>query len=522
MNPTQLSRRACLVLLSGGAAAGLLAACGGAAPVSTTASSAAPSSSAAAATSAAASVSATASAPASSASATSQNSTTRVATSAATSSAASKSAAPTSSAAAKPATNGITVTWWSGWGSGGDVQKAFDQVAAAANQAGLGFTTVHTSPSGVAKKLATAIAAGTPPDMEVGNLSYPEFWATGQAMPVDAYLAKSTLVQKADLLDTSWNFGSYKGKTYGVPAGEGFIRWGFVANVDLLQKRGLDPTKLPTTWDDLLDWHKELTVLDPATKAITQLGIDPLDAMGSSMSGGDPFLLGPSFGLGTSYYDEGAAKFNLVNTPLENGLAMLKSFYDASGGYAAIQAFRKTNGTWTGAKAGIVLGTQAMQINGPWTPGQLTHLAPTKRYVYGWPPVSADRKGTTMQSTGGHFASLPKGSPHPDQAFVMAAYLTTEAAERIIFDGTGFIGARKSFLTKIDPKQYPGLDWYLQSPTTAKEMWADPVDPIEGFFADNWGTMRTKVLQGTITPTDALAQLQQLVTTHLAQQLGTS
>jgi hypothetical protein len=46
------------------------------------------------------------------------------------------------------------------------------------------------------------------------------------------------------------------------------------------------------------------------------------------------------------------------------------------------------------------------------------------------------------------------------------------------------------------------------------------VDPIEGLFADNWATTRTKVLQGTLTPKDALGQLQQVVTAHLAQQLG--
>ncbi|HEV7215990.1 MAG TPA: extracellular solute-binding protein, partial [Chloroflexota bacterium] len=141
----------------------------------------------------------------------------------------------------------------------------------------------------MATKLATAIAAGTPPDMEVGNLSYPEFWASGSAMPLDSYLAKGGTVQRADLLDASWKFGSYLGKTYGVPAGEAFVRWGLVANVDLLQKRGLDPTNLPTNWDDLFEWHKDLTIVDPSTKAITQLGLDPVNAMGGSMSGGDPF-----------------------------------------------------------------------------------------------------------------------------------------------------------------------------------------------------------------------------------------
>jgi ABC-type glycerol-3-phosphate transport system substrate-binding protein len=166
------------------------------------------------------------------------------------------------------------------------------------------------------------------------------------------------------------------------------------------------------------------------------------------------------------------------------------------------------------------MGTQAMQINGYWTPGSLTQLAPTKHYVYTWAPVSADRKGKKIQSAGGHFAVLPKGSPHPDQAFAFAEYLTGEASEQIIFDGEGWLGGRKSFLAKVNVKQYPGLDFYTQSTTTADEFWADPVDPIEGFFSDNWQTQYIKVFQGQLTAQDALSQLQQLCTAQLAKQLG--
>lgn len=211
-----------------------------------------------------------------------------------------------------------------------------------------------------------------------------------------------------------------------------------------------------------------------------------------------------------------------MNPQLTDALITIKGFYDAAGGYDAVQTFHKTNGTWTGTKAGIVVGTQAMQNNGYWTPGSLTKVAPTKHYVYTWAPVSADRKGTKMQSAGGHFAVLPKGSPHPDLAFSFAEFLTSEQAEKIIFDGEGFLGARKSFLQKVDTKQYPGIDFYLQSATTAGEQWADPVNPIEGFFSDNWQTQYIKVFQGQLTPQDALSQLQQLCTTQLAKQLGKS
>jgi len=416
----------------------------------------------------------------------------------------------------------VTITWWSGWGTGNALAKVFDQVAAEANKTASGYQVQHEAQSSVAKKLATVIAAGTPPDVEVGNLAYPNFWASGLAIALDSYLAKSSAVKKADLFDASWKFGSYQGKTYGVPAVESFMRWGLVANQDLLAKRNLDPTNLPTNWDDLLEWHKQLTVLDPATKAITQLGLDPLNAMGGSASGGDPFFWGPSFGLGTKYYDEGANQFNVAGPELEEALNTIKRFYDVIGGPAALDTFRKVNGTWSGTKAGIVLGTEALQINGYWTPGDLTKNAQTKKYVYGWPPVSPTRKGTKMQSTGGHFAVLPKGSPHPDLAFQVAEFLSGEQAEQLIFDGSGFMGARKSFLAKVDTSKYPGLDFYVKSATTGDELWADPSDPIESFFSDTWHSQAQKVFLGQLTPRDALQQLQQLCTEELKKRTAAS
>jgi ABC-type glycerol-3-phosphate transport system substrate-binding protein len=166
-------------------------------------------------------------------------------------------------------------------------------------------------------------------------------------------------------------------------------------------------------------------------------------------------------------------------------------------------------------------GTEAMQINGPWTPGSLAKVAPEKRYAYTWPPLPPARKGKKIQSTGGHFSLLPKGSPHPDPAFEFVEFLTTERAEQLIFDGQGWIGARKSFLPKIHASQYRGLDFYIRSATTADDRWADPVNPIEGFFADRWKEQADAVMLGQASPKSALQELQRLCTEELRQRLGT-
>ncbi|HEV2123217.1 MAG TPA: extracellular solute-binding protein [Chloroflexota bacterium] len=414
-----------------------------------------------------------------------------------------------------PAKPKQTTEWWTGWG-GVPANESFKKVEETANAQSRTYEVVHTRVSGVATKLVEVIVAGSPPDVEIGNLPYAEFWVQGYAEPLDQRLSKSKVIKKEDLPPAAWKLGGYKGKQFGVPAVEGFIRWGLAANEELLTQRGLDPAKIPTVWDELLRWHQQLTVVEGG--ALKQLGLDPLDAMGSGAGGPDPLVWGPSWGV--RFWDEAKEQFNLTQPGLEEAVSTIKRFYDIAGGKPAIDEFRKAYGTWSGAKSGIASGTQAMQINGPWTPGELAKNAPDKRYVYTWVAVPNARKGKKIQSTGGHFANLPKGSPHPDEAFQFIEFVWSDQAMDIIFDGTGWLTARKSYLSKVDTSKYRGLDFYVKSVTQADEMWAAPVNPIDGFFRDAWRAHVGDVLSGKMSPKSALQELQRLCSEELSSRTG--
>jgi multiple sugar transport system substrate-binding protein len=393
------------------------------------------------------------------------------------------------------------IEWWTGWG-GVPANESFKKIEEAANAQSKTYEVRHTRVSGVATKLAEAIVAGSPPDVETGNLPYAEFWVQGYAEPLDQRISKSKIIKRDDLPPAAWKFGSYKGKTYGVPAVEGFIRWGLVANEELLGQKGLDPARIPTVWDELLIWHRQLTILEGGQ--LRQLGLDPLDAMGGGTGGPDPLIWGPSWGI--RFYDEEKERFDLTNPALEEALAVIKLFYDQAGGLAAMSEFRA--------------GTQAMQINGPWTPGELAKNAPDKRYAYTWVPVPAKRKGKKIQSTGGHFANLPKGSPHPDQGFEFIEFLWGDQAHDIIFEGTGWLTARKSYLARVNASRYRGLDFYIKSVTQADEMWEAPVNPIDGFFGQQWNSQMNELLAGKISPKSMLLELQRICTEELVRRLG--
>ncbi len=402
------------------------------------------------------------------------------------------------------------IDWWNGWGGQGG--KALDEVAKQFNKEGHGFTVERTTVAQVSQKLLTAIAGGNPCDVETGNIFYADFYSRDAFQPLDELIDASKTFKRADLFDTSWNGTQWQGKTYGVPSVEGFLRYALCVNVDLVQKAGLDPTKLPETWDETFEWHKKMTEFDKAGN-VKVVGFDPLDAMGGSWGGGDPAFWPIDFGF--DYFDESTKKYNLDNPQFVEALKVIKRFYDHIGA-EKMTAFRKTSGTWTSdPTASFPAGLQGMIINGPWTPGELAKTAPDKHFAYGWVPVSTSRKGKKVQATGGHNSGIPKGAAKRDKAWQFIEYLTTETVHQIIFKGVGWLGPRKSMLTKYDTAQYKGLDFFIKSYTEANDMRGLDVDPVEGVTNSKWNDGIQTVTFGKATPEQFAKQFQEALTSAL-------
>ncbi|HEV7213649.1 MAG TPA: hypothetical protein VGP33_00890, partial [Chloroflexota bacterium] len=362
--------------------------------------------------------------------------------------------------------------------------------------------------------LLALVAAGTPPDVVVGNADYPEDWAKGVATDLDSYIAKSKEINKTDIPPASWAYASYKGKTYGVPALEAFVRFGLVIDNTILQPKGIDPSTISWDYDTLIQLQQQLTTKNGAADQV--VAFDPLDAMGGGFGGGNPFYFGQAWGI--KYFDEGTGKFNFDNAELADAMTTVKKLYDVVGGRAAVQAAFKGHGYWTGAQSDIASGVEIMQTNGYWSPGELAHSAPSRDFAYTWPPVPSAKKGLKFQSSGGHSAFIPNGSKNVPDAFTLIEFLVSEPAEQTIFDGTGWLGARTSFLSKVDVSKYKGLDFYINSATKNDQLNSMPSCPIEGECGAMWGKTLDDVLAGKAQPQNALQQLQQQVTTVFAQR----
>jgi multiple sugar transport system substrate-binding protein len=413
-------------------------------------------------------------------------------------------------AAAQP----VTIQYWFGWG--GSFDEVLKQAIATDEfQQMLPGVTVETVPSANMEKVLASVAAGTPPD-GVSNMAYPELIARGVGLDVTDWINTSTVIKKDDIFQSTWDSATMDGRIYGVPGIEGFLRWGFCYNEELVSQGGLDPAKPPLTWDEAFEFHKALSKFDDAGN-VTQVGFDPIDAMGSSIGGGDPFFLPVSMGF--EYYDADAKKYNLDNELFVEGLTIIQKFYDLLGA-EKMRSFRQSYGTWTGPGTGICAATQVAQINGYWTPGELAVCAPEKKFSYSWPMVPTARQDKKIQCTGGHYVLIPKDAKNPEPAFHFGEFLNTDTACDIIFNGIGWLPSRISYMTRADISKYRNLDWFVNSATDTNEMHAVVNDPLTGVTYNRFVEATDAVIYGTKTPEQAAKDMQDQLTKELESFLA--
>lgn len=414
-----------------------------------------------------------------------------------------------------PPVDKVHVDWWYTW-SGPAVVEALQAVADRFNAKS---DTIHVEGHSipweeVEAKLLTAIAGGEPPDI-AACISYVEFWARGAVYALDDLIAASEVIDKDDFLASAWRAAMWQGKTYGVPHVESYLRFALVYNEDLVKGAGLDPDSPPQTWDEAFEWHKAITKFDEAGN-LEILGFDPMDAMGGSGAGiVDPLFWPQSFGFEWWLPDE--SKFNFDNPLFVEALATIKRFYDYVG-VEKLEGFRSSYGMWCmSPTSGIPAGVQAMVITGYWAAGSLKQVAPDKKFRFTWAPTSSERKGTKFQSTGGHYGSIPIGG-HLEEAFKFVEYTTTEEACQIIFEGSGFLGPRLSYLEKLDTSEVPGLEFFFKSATEADEMNAGLSCPLSAFTYDQWVEAVDAVNFGDKTPEQAAQDMQEACTKELRRQ----
>lgn len=409
--------------------------------------------------------------------------------------------------AAAPAAAGATIQYWFGWG-GTYGSQTWDALRGTEElQAILGDNILETKPSTNAEALLTAVAAGTPPD-GASNTQYLDYMARDVLIPIDDWVANSEIVKKEQYLEGSWGDGFYQGVMYGVPANEGFLRYGLNYNAALVEEAGLDPDAPPVTWEEAFAWHEALTKFDSAGN-LQQIGLDPYDAMGGTIGIQDGFY--PPVSWNWKWFDAETGTFDLDNDMMVQAFEIMGEFYKLAGpdnmaGMRQVEG----QGSWGPSFNAQV---QAMIIEGYWHPGETMIEKPEvgEHNRATWAPVPSGRSDAKVQGYGGHYVIFFKDAANTEPMFKVSEFLNTNQACDIIFNNVGWLPGLIPYLETVDPSAYPGLEFYFNSVDEATE-WSSPARcPITAFVATQYGQLREAQYRDEMTAAEAATEFQRRV-----------
>jgi ABC-type glycerol-3-phosphate transport system substrate-binding protein len=402
-----------------------------------------------------------------------------------------------------PAKEGGELAFWVCWG-GNYTEAVWDKLRETDEFAEMlpGYT-VDVKAGSTGEPLLTAVAAGTPPD-GASCLEYIDYFARGVLLPVEDWIANSSIIKKENYFEGYWNDGSYKGTMYGVPANEAFLRFGLMYNTRLLEEAGLDPDNPPVTWDELFEWHKKLTKFDDAGNLI-QLGIDPYAETGGGLNHDGWF---PPMSWGWTWFDADSGEFDLDNPKMAESMEVMGEFIKFAGP-DKLEAFRSVEGQ---ANAPAMLRAQvlAMTITGYWRAGHTANNAPeaAKYLRSSWVPVPENRRGVKLQGTGGHYVVMFKDGKDPEGIFKISEFLNTDIAFDIIWNTTGWLPGHMPYLETVDPAKYNGLPFYFRSMDEATEWHSALRCEISAFADSTYAELRESVYRDEMTGAEAAAEFQ--------------
>jgi len=327
----------------------------------------------------------------------------------------------------------------------GPITKLIDEYAAefSKDNPGIKVTPIYAGAyQDTIVKALTAHKSGTPPVTSV-LLSTDMFTLIDE----DAIVPIDNFVKTAD--DRAWLGSFYKafmlnsqtgGKTWGVPFQRSTIVLYY--NKELFKAAGLDPNKPPTTWAEMADYARKLTVKDASGK-VTQYGVQ-------IPSSGFPYWLFQALAIenGVAMANDAgnAVKFDdpAVIEALQYWIDLTKQGVHPSGivdwGTTPKDFFeKKVAMMWT-------------------TTGNLTNVRTNAKFDFGVAMLPAGKKHGSPTG-GGNFYIFKKASPaQQEAAFKFARWMTQpERAAKWSMD-TGYVAISEAAYNTAALKKY-GADF---------------------------------------------------------------
>ncbi len=276
------------------------------------------------------------------------------------------------------------------------------------------------------EKLLTSFVGRSSPDLaQLGNTWIPEFHAIGALLPLDARVAASASIARADYFPGIWDTNVLDGDTWGIP-------WYVDTRVlfyrsDLLRAAGY--AEMPRHWSD---WKKALEALRARDGANQWPMLLPSDEWTQpvifGLQAGSPLLdqggrrgafAGPQFRAATDFYLD----FFRRRLAPQMGINQIANLY---------QQFAD--------------GTFAMTVSGPWNLGEFRRRVPeiAGRWATAPMPAPDGQAWPGVSLAGGASLAVFATSPHPDLAWQLVEFLSTPESLLRFYELSGDLPPRAS------------------------------------------------------------------------------
>lgn len=317
---------------------------------------------------------------------------------------------------------------------------------------------------GLATKLIAAAAGGQPPDLDSTSGFMAQTLAyKGLALSLDERMKGGRGIKRADIWPTLLTEVTFRGSVYGLPYAPD-VRVLYAAK-DPYQRAGLDYTRPPKTWDEMLEVARKTTRMEGGELA--QVGFDPY----LSSSNTNAWLL-PFWQVGGELTNKEGTKVTLATEPAIKALTWIQRIIDAQGGWQAIKASRVANlyQRFVDGKVAHMIDTFSVRSESFW---------PLDRsIVFGYAPYPLPAGGRRANLGGNHIFIIPRESKQQEAAWLFLEELLAETNLLKFVDRYDRVPATQSLsrsdkFLRNDPfrklmiDEMPGRRWFIPLPGAA-------------------------------------------------------
>ncbi|HOX39214.1 MAG TPA: ABC transporter substrate-binding protein [Candidatus Brocadiia bacterium] len=304
----------------------------------------------------------------------------------------------------------VELTYWESWT--GFERDALIAVVDKFNQSQDGIKVRMVTVSDMTEKLLLAIAGGCPPDVSMmyGQMLY-SYAGKGALTQLDPFVA-GTEIKRENYHDIYYDLCTFDGKLWGLPTTPALyaMHW----NKALFREAGLDPERPPVNFDELAEHNRRLVRRDEKGRLV-QLGF---------MTGGGDVSewTGWSWGywFGGNLWD-GKSRLNLDCAGNLDSLMWVLSFYRQFD-TVEVTNFLSGCGRFNSPDNPFIAGRVAVVFQGVWMSNFIDKFAPGMEWgAAPFPYYTPEIRDLTVADL--DIIAIPKGSPHPKEAFEFIRFL---------------------------------------------------------------------------------------------------